>query len=338
MNRRGTVFALAIAAGLWWGVGAGRADQDANLARGFTPGKLYDHSGLDSVNLHNGALTLTLPIGPRYPVGDQFSYGLTLSYGSNVWDPMVRRPNDGPHHVVMLPRRSSDAGLGWMLSLGGQLYGPAHPSEAPMQSAGYQFESEDGSIHVFHFSLHRNETAPDPPPGTEPCRFTRDNTYLRLCGSGNTRTIEFPDGTKRTYTRLPTFEEMRPWDVDRYRLTRMEDRFGNWVDVAYGGGVWTITDSLDRSHTASFHFETVDGEQMWVLDFVDLQGFGGARSRRGGRSRRSAPPAAGTTSCCSRCRRCWACSWRRRWPAGSTWRRPRRAKRARRGSTRPELH
>jgi len=276
MRRRGIVFALTLSAAVGWGVEVGRADLDANLARGFSPGQLYDYSGIDSVNLYNGVLGLRLPIGPRYPVGDQLSYGLTLWYSSNVWDPSYQIIN-GQTVPLMEPRRSSDAGLGWTISLGGNLYGPLHPSEAPLPSAGYQFESEDGAIHVFDHFLHKGEN--------RPCAFTRDNTYLRLCSSGDEKTIEFPDGTMRTYTRLPTPppSAKRPWDFDRYRLTRIEDPFDNWVNVAYADGAdvstWTITDSLGRSHTVSFHRELVDTENMWVVDFVKLKGFEGVESR-----------------------------------------------------------
>ena len=50
--------------------------EDAASARGFNPNSLYHYGDVDNINLFNGALTLTLPLGPTYPVGGTISYGL----------------------------------------------------------------------------------------------------------------------------------------------------------------------------------------------------------------------------------------------------------------------
>jgi hypothetical protein len=61
------------------------AQGDQTVERGFAPEKVYDFSSIDQVNLFNGNLSLTIPIGPRFPVGGGLTYGLTLVYNSNVW-------------------------------------------------------------------------------------------------------------------------------------------------------------------------------------------------------------------------------------------------------------
>jgi len=62
------------------------AQTHPNLARGFEPGKAYLVGDLDVVNLFNGGLSLTVPLGPSFPVGGGFSYSFRLTYSSQVWD------------------------------------------------------------------------------------------------------------------------------------------------------------------------------------------------------------------------------------------------------------
>src|SRR5258708_3221583 len=57
-----------------------------NIARGFDVGKPYQMNGIDNINLFNGNLTVTLPIGQRYHVNGGLGYGLALVYSGNVWD------------------------------------------------------------------------------------------------------------------------------------------------------------------------------------------------------------------------------------------------------------
>jgi hypothetical protein len=59
------------------------ADVHPNTASGFPVEQSFHVGDVDSVNLFNGALTLTLPIGGSYPVNGGFSYGLKLTYNSS---------------------------------------------------------------------------------------------------------------------------------------------------------------------------------------------------------------------------------------------------------------
>ena len=52
---------------------------------GFSAQNVYSTTDIDSVNLFNGNLVLTLPIGQTYPVSERLSYGLTLVHNSQVW-------------------------------------------------------------------------------------------------------------------------------------------------------------------------------------------------------------------------------------------------------------
>ncbi|MDP9121058.1 MAG: polymorphic toxin type 33 domain-containing protein [Acidobacteriota bacterium] len=45
---------------------------------------------IDNINLWNGALTLTIPLGPSYPAGGALSYRLMVASISNPWDYSTR--------------------------------------------------------------------------------------------------------------------------------------------------------------------------------------------------------------------------------------------------------
>ena len=61
------------------------AQQDPNVALGFKPETAFALGDVDNINLFNGNLVVTLPLGQRFPAGGALSYGLTLVYNSEVW-------------------------------------------------------------------------------------------------------------------------------------------------------------------------------------------------------------------------------------------------------------
>ena len=72
------VLLVALAAPGW-------ADIHPNTAGGFPVDQSFHVGDIDNVNLFNGALTVTIPIGPSYPVNGGFSYSLKLVANSNPW-------------------------------------------------------------------------------------------------------------------------------------------------------------------------------------------------------------------------------------------------------------
>ena len=62
------------------------ADVHPNTEGGVAVDKAFQVGEIDNVNLFNGSLTLTVPLGQRYPVGGSLSYGLTLLYNANPWN------------------------------------------------------------------------------------------------------------------------------------------------------------------------------------------------------------------------------------------------------------
>src|SRR5687768_12624251 len=89
---------------------------------GFNPQKLYDVNDIDSVNLFNGNLTVTLPIGRRYQVSSVLSYQLMLIYNGKISDIETFECEDGDGNPLIciedVPTRQSNAGVSWRVSLG----------------------------------------------------------------------------------------------------------------------------------------------------------------------------------------------------------------------------
>src|SRR5258707_12089350 len=63
----------------------GLADVHPNTAGGFPVDQSFHVGDIDNVNLFNGSLTVTIPIGSSYPVNRGFSYSLKLVANSNPW-------------------------------------------------------------------------------------------------------------------------------------------------------------------------------------------------------------------------------------------------------------
>lgn len=260
--------------------------QPANVARGFDPGKAYTIGDIDSVNIFNGNLVITIPIGPSYPVSEALSYQLQLAYNGNSWDYVSYLGGE-----LGIPARSNNAGLGWQLSIGGVVSGPALPENA---AAAWAYTTADGATRTFYPSLHQEESnnstysGPESPTAQVAAGgvigYTRDGTYLRLIRMAPEivfestdpetgfpirdwqarRRVELPDGTVHILAAVELIQTTGPATLtyqqeigQQYRVERMEDRFGNSVDVAYdtlpnGNEMWTITDSTGRFHTVTF--------------------------------------------------------------------------------------
>ncbi|HSL83423.1 MAG TPA: hypothetical protein VLF66_11650, partial [Thermoanaerobaculia bacterium] len=239
--------ALAALAGLAPSPAAG---EHPNHAQGFRPEHAFQVGGIENVNLFQGGLTLTIPIG-SYPLGPALSYGLTLVWTGNVWEwEDLERPQNPPERYLQaVPRLRSNAGLGWTLSLGRLL----RPSDVANTQPFPAYESPDQAIHAF-----------GPGPPAEVSR-TGDGTYLRH--KATPKTVESPDGTIRTFGALGG-------------LIRLADPFGNGLDIsrpfstAYPGtGVrdWRLEDDHGRVHWVRFKPAAFYGS---VVETVELDAFG----------------------------------------------------------------
>ena len=222
------------------------AQQHVNLERGLNAHS-YLSGDFDHVNLYNGNLTLTIPIGQSYKVGGTLEYSLTLTYNSNAWYFKTEiQPNHGDRTRAEVNPKAN-AGMGWMLSLGA-LY--------PPNTAGYNddfnkqlYVAPDGSEHLFYSELYPGRTQSG-------MSFTNDGTFLRLRNEGGVRKIEFPNGQIHTFGA-------------NNLLSRIEDRFGNVLDVDTSSSVqWLLSEkcntcgSFTRQHKITFSGGRVDEVQL----------------------------------------------------------------------------
>lgn len=241
------------------------AQQHPNLVRGFDPEKVYQFGDFDNVNLLNGNVVLTIPIGSAYPVGGSgasgFAYALTLVYNSKVWDFkneifFDKELQQDRWASKALPNRRSNAGMGWSVSLG-QLLSATDPTN---DANVILYVAPDGSEHTFPGPLH--ETDP-----VTTSSYSRDGSYLRLSPYAGGFRVESPDGSFREFD-------------SSYKLTKIADRAGNQLAVTYPdllttGLTWTLTDSQGRVQTMKFKHATSDGLTVKILDYVSLKAFAG---------------------------------------------------------------
>jgi RHS repeat-associated protein len=243
------------------------------LTRGARTDQAFEAGELDSVNRLNGNLQVTIPLGAAYPLGGGLRYGLSLVYDGRNWDYSEYTYN-GNTRIQAKPAARSNAGLGWVISLG-QLTNPALTN-----SFRWQYLSPDGSEHVFYDTLH--ELVPGNPGETEDVgdtasnqkvRYTRDGSYLRLRHLANgEHEIDFPDGTIHTFHADGKLREIRN------RFVNGQGAALNWVRVAYEASRWTITDSENRTHRVNFTTVSNTGALGQVVASVDLAAVGTTRA------------------------------------------------------------
>ncbi len=228
--------------------------QHPNVEHGYVPERVYEFGEIDSVNMFNGNLTLQIPIGIEYPVGDGLSYQLVLSYNSKVWDFEAIGAGGLAGQVTASPDQQSNAGLGWRLGFGHMI--PANSDPSMEANRDYYVSPSGGTSKV---------------GGSATTANSGDGTYLRrkrLSGGGFT--IEFPNGDIHTFDAQGRLIEMRD------RLSDADPAATeNKVTISYSssGNLWTIDDG-HRQHKVTLVPKTVDGQTIYYVDEVRLAAFG----------------------------------------------------------------
>lgn len=265
MSRRILIFALTLLV-----AGIAAADKPAAIELGFKPEKVYAFDALDNVNLFNGNLIYTIPIGMKYPVSSNLSYGLTLVYNAKAWDyfyvESAARPDD--IRAWAKPNIRSNAGMGWRVSLG-RLIPPSDYTStsgyAEIESAAWVYESPAGDEHNV---AGRGSTAT--------VSASYDGASLRMVVvNTTTRQVQFPNGEIHTFN----------YERNAWRLKKMEDAFGNAVNVAYTymsttsdlTSAWTISDAFSRSHTVNFvtsPYMTDSIDRGMTVSSIVMRGYG----------------------------------------------------------------
>jgi YD repeat-containing protein len=252
------------------------AEKPAAIELGFKPEKVYSFSALDNVNLFNGNLIFTVPIGQQYPVNGNLTYGLTLVYNSKAWDyfyvEAFSRRDD--IRAWAKPNVRSNAGMGWRVSLG-RLIPPAAftatSGYAEVKSSYWTYEGPGGDEHT----LDVRGSSATVSLSTDAEKDYLDNASIRMVVvNSNSRQIQFPNGNVHTFT----------YQRQSWRLTRMADAFDNYVDIAYTYDdtsdrttAWTLTDPHGRTHTINFLnspylSETIDRGQ--IVSSIVMRGYG----------------------------------------------------------------
>lgn len=225
-----------------------------NLARGSGPDKTMERYDWDSINLFNGNLSVSIPLGIEYPITENFSYGFKLNYNSNIWD--LDQPSGA---VVATPVKNSNAGLGWDLSFGRLLA----PYANGFQTGKWVYVSPDGTMHLFYSTLHHDLTESDP---QDIYMYTRDGSYYRMHAYSSTqRFVEAPDGTQSLFQLIN----------GEWKLTQIGDRFNNQLRFTYStSNTCVISDNHGRTHTIYFKSDPA-GAYPALVERVVLAAFNG---------------------------------------------------------------
>ena len=218
--------------------------QNENETVGFQSNHVFEsgHFGED-IDVLNGGLHLTIPIGPKYEVNDRLGYQLILSYNSKVWDysdfktsdpiesdtPSVQQYNEGP------------SGIGFTLNFG-RLIQDVH---SRVCSGGvdcwmttWKWVTPDGNQHDVWFK--EGLTSNDQPSPSDPNQgyplFTTDLSYVKvnipgvgcLASSEDPAcfTINAPDGLTYTLGKHIAYPETDSNNYNKYRQDNQS--FGGW--------------------------------------------------------------------------------------------------------------
>ena len=227
------------------------AEEHPNVAGGVDVNQVFQVGDVDNINLFNGALTVTIPLGISYPINGPFAFRLTLVANSNPWDFLTDLNSNLEYSA---PSHCSNAGLGWRVSLGA--LGLSSNTSPPVclatdgvpGTAYATYEAPDGSQHFFYATLHPSD--PDDffngvqdsvAAGVENVTYTRDGTYLRLKLSAGYSELFFPDGM------------IHHFDANGH-ITQIRDRFDSFVNIAYPAPAaparWGERPAAGRSPTA----------------------------------------------------------------------------------------
>lgn len=281
MKIRTLIVMLALAAAL-----TVAAQTHPGVERGFKPELVYDFNGFDTVNLSNGNLLASIPLGQSYPVGEGLSYGVVLRYTGNLWNDVKKEnmanPEEPPSNLYF-KRTGDNAGFGWRISFG-ELYegGTSDPGEYQAAAAKWRYVTADGGEHLFWETLHEPQCIAPITSNCDPVVagvfYSRDNSYLRITSFGtNSKVVEFPNGLRHRFVTTGT-----GWRIDSiYTASSTFDaatgapssnyvKFDYVLNTATNRTDWKITDSHGREHW--IRFSGVNAQ----VSRVDLEAFAGA--------------------------------------------------------------
>jgi YD repeat-containing protein len=184
-------------------------------AVGFVPQQAY-HGGLtEDVNLFNFNLVATLPLSPSYPVSETLSYGLTAYYNGGLAWLAYHDPNGAWRSGYNVTDENSWLGVGWRLDFGKIVNFQSGNCSVPGSSIFNSWLAPGGFMHEFPFG--QSSTI----DGSE---IAIVDYVLRASN---------PDCMLPTRLHMDHFRLYRNIDPNSGQVTRIEDNWGNGVDVTY---------------------------------------------------------------------------------------------------------
>lgn len=237
-----------------------RADDQVDTAHGFRADSAFQNGDVDSVNLFNGSVSVTIPVPPAYSLNAGRAYAIGLVYIPETWK-YIRNVDPFTNEVSYTPSLAPqvNAGIGWRVTMG-RLY-PRSSAVTPIPaSCGFNctawtwvYESPDGATHVFADRLHSVDNF------TSNVYYTRDGTYLRLKDGGSYGDLEFPDGTiQRFSTTTGNLMSIRsPWESAANPGVQINYLTGS-LNCGGETGVsscWQIVDNVGRTQYVTFEHD-----------------------------------------------------------------------------------
>ncbi|MGH9893581.1 MAG: hypothetical protein ACREA0_16660, partial [bacterium] len=158
-RRRRTILHLAAALCSMIVFAPPAAAQNENETVGFQSNHIFEggHFG-ENIDILNGGVNLTIPIGQRYQVNAQLGYGLTLAYSSKIWDSTYYKNliiDDANQRTI--PYNESPFGIGFAVTFGRIFWDrtvielTCDTEKTPTcMRASWKWVSPDGAQHEFY--------------------------------------------------------------------------------------------------------------------------------------------------------------------------------------------
>src|SRR5437867_4545734 len=116
--------------------------QNENDTVGFQTNHAFESGQFgENIDILNGGLNLSIPIGPRYQVSRYLGYQLQLSYGSKIWD-HTPYPTTATNYGKLY--RRNNMGLGFLLNFG-RIYEDVERLGDAKASCVWYYVSPDGN-------------------------------------------------------------------------------------------------------------------------------------------------------------------------------------------------
>lgn len=266
--------------------------------KGFTPGKSYLISDIETISRQGGNLMLSVPLGSLPAGRGGMSAGINLKYNSKIWDMTsvsVEGPKPQDNYTINALKPSNDGG--WKYAY--KYYLKSDHAGSPCGQSPYQEKlflvAPDGGQHVLNVQsgglTDREENSNIFPDGVNACSqtavtpgqiirlFSTDGSFLRLevttdsdtDFTNNQWTLYLPDGTR-------VMNRVNGSDVQR-----VIDRNGNFISIEertsdsnYSGRrTTTFVDELNRKVVIDYD-AVVDNTANTSEDHIHSKGFNGA--------------------------------------------------------------